>query len=85
MTDAERRAESSALWWAFVHVYHEDHANAAMHTAAVRYSPITFRLAECLSREERTLDLAEMSLGGFLHELVQVQNHAGRYNEDKGR
>ena len=30
---------------AFLHFFHTDHANAAIHLSAVRYSPITFKLA----------------------------------------
>lgn len=67
--------ELTPLEYAFLHLYHEDHANAAVHCATVRYSPLTFRLAEAL----RDLDLVD---------LVAVEGvlcHLGRYEEDKGR
>jgi len=38
----------SAAWWALVQNYHTDKANAAIHCALVRYSPLTMSLAEAL-------------------------------------
>lgn len=34
------------LWHCFQQNFHLDHSNAQVHCATVRYSPITFRLAE---------------------------------------
>lgn len=34
------------LWNCFQQNFHADCSNAAIHTAPVRYSPLTFRLAE---------------------------------------
>ena len=36
------------LWFCFSQNYHADCSNASVHCATVRYSPITFRLAEYL-------------------------------------
>src|SRR5262245_20366830 len=54
-TAAELRREKNmkadlefVLYQAFLKMYHEDRANAAMHCAEVRYSPLTFRLAEAM-------------------------------------
>lgn len=60
--------------WALVHFVHADQANAAMHCAPVRYSPITFRLAESLDK-----------LGVKTTEVVAVMADKGRYDEDPGR
>ena len=62
------------LWQAFRHMYHADHSNAAMHCAAVRYSPLTFRLAE---------QLGELGRHGM--EIDGVLSDAGTYAEDPGR
>ena len=42
------RREELTAWQGFRHFVHLDHANAAIHCADVRYSPITFRFAEML-------------------------------------
>lgn len=60
--------------WAFLHFYHADCANSAIHTAPVRFSPLTFRLAEALWG--LTPD------GG---EIGEVLAHRGSYPEDPGR
>lgn len=63
------------LTWCLIHFVHADEANAAMHCAEVRYSPITFRLAEAL-----------VSLGENEHPLVvAVMLDRGAYVEDTGR
>lgn len=63
------------LYECFRHFYGLDHSNAAVHTAAVRYSPITFRLAEHLVHY------------GFAEDewVIDVMTHAGTYLEDRGR
>jgi len=65
------------------HFVHLDESNAAIHCAPVRYSPITFRLAETLMRES-------VETGAFLagvdDKTVQaVLSHIGQYEEDTGR
>jgi hypothetical protein len=69
------------LWECFRHFAHMDEANAAFHTAMVKHSPITFRLAEHL---EPLMD------GDFLAPqnrdlLWTVLAHSGAYDEDPGR
>lgn len=61
-------------WWAFVKIFHEDHANAAFHCATVRYSPLTFRLAEALSPYRPQDPFVQ-----------QVLADKGQYTEDPGR
>ena len=64
----------SPMMWALEHFVHMDQANAAMHCAVVRFSPITFRLAEALDKLWVSNELIDLVLG-----------HAGQYEEDKGR
>lgn len=59
---------------AFLHMYHMDTANACMHVADVRFSPITFRLAEALE-----------GLVNDSGEIEEVLAHRGQYAEDPGR
>ena len=65
------------LWHCLRQNVHLDESNAAIHTAPVRYSPITFRLAEYLwnhfpSYRNRI-------------ELAAVAADLGSYDEDTGR
>ena len=60
-----------ALAWALIHFEAQDRANAAIHCSPVRYSPITFRLAEALGKE--------YSLA------AAVLAERGKYVEDRGR
>jgi hypothetical protein len=69
--------DDRVIEWAFMHVYHQDCANAAMHCGDVRFSPITFRLAETLSA------LKEDPIP--TKELDHVMRHRGWYEEDPGR
>lgn len=84
---ADRRDEvpdtpvDQVLWECFRHFVHLDESNAAIHCSPVRYSPITFRLAEQLHAMQVYADL---SPSGERH-LVQVMAHLGRYPEDRGR
>lgn len=69
------------LWECFRYFAHTDHANAATHTAVVRYSPITFRLAEHLTP---ILETQFLTAGN--HALLsEVVSHLDSYAEDKGR
>lgn len=54
-----------------------DESNAAIHTAEVRYSPLTFRLAEALAPYADTF--------GATPEIARVLAHANTYTEDTGR
>jgi hypothetical protein len=67
-----------AALWAFEHFEATDRANAKIHCAPVRYSPITFRLAMAL-RESWPID------EDITEEMARVLHHAGQYEEDKGR
>lgn len=70
------------LWLCFQHFAHLDRSNAPIHAAAVRYSPLTFRLAEKLS----DLDIASEPPLTFDDRLLgAVLADAGKYTEDKGR
>ena len=64
------------LLWCLQQNYHADKMNAAIHCAPVRFSPITFRLAEHLWQNEQW------------HANVQLREiilDLGAYEEDKGR
>jgi hypothetical protein len=58
------------LVWCLVHFEAMDRANACMHCAPVRYSPITFRLAHAVPEHPTA---------------VIVLDHVGLYEEDRGR
>ena len=59
---------------ALLHFQHMDQANAQIHVGKVRYSPLTFRLAEALS-----------AVGWRSDAIVEVMSHRGAYAEDPGR
>lgn len=61
------------LRWCLQHFRRLDESNAAIHCAPVRYSPITFRLAETLAER------------GDFSEVGEVIAHRGLYPEDPGR
>lgn len=65
--------------FAFLQNYHLDHSNATIHCAKVRYSPLTFRLAEHL------YGLAEPFDRTLCDEAVAVLRDKGAYPEDTGR
>lgn len=67
-------SDVEVMKWALSHFYHLDMANARIHCADVRFSPITFRLAECISNH-----------GHFPIEVQQVMHAKDQYAEDKGR
>ena len=70
------------MWDCFRHFAHLDHSNAAIHSAPVRYSPITFRLAEALD-ELRFEAVPTDEVSRLL--LYEVLTHRGAYAEDTGR
>lgn len=75
--DNEPTKPGVVLGWCLSHFVHIDEANACMHCAPVRYSPITFRVAEIV-----------MTMAGpaHAHKLAsEVLSHRGKYAEDKGR
>ena len=67
------------LNYAFQQNYHLDHSNAAIHCGKVRYSPLTFRLAEQISR------FANAHNQDITEEVATVMRDKGAYEEDKGR
>ena len=77
-------SETEAMLWAFRHVFHNDCMNAAMHCSQVRFSPITFRLAEALT--SRYNAYGGDGLPGDAMGLVRVvMGDRGLYEEDPGR
>lgn len=64
------------------HFVHLDESNGAIHCAPVRYSPITFRLAQ-------ELDAQANSTGDWPSDpdvlVFKVLGHVGMYPEDPGR
>jgi hypothetical protein len=66
------------LLWCFQYFYHMDKANACMHTAPVKFSPITFNLAVSLLDDwPKDEDITQ--------ELAEVRDHIGKYELDPGR
>lgn len=72
------------LWYAFTHLYHLDKSNAALHCSDVRFSPITFRLAEALAEQCGLSSLGALN-ESQVNEVEEVLMHKGLYEEDKGR
>lgn len=66
-----------AALWAFEHFEATDRANAKVHCAPVKYSPITFRLARALREVWPS--------GDYTDAMMNVYAHDGAYGEDKGR
>ena len=66
----------AAVLAALAHFEALDRANAAIHCAEVRYSPITFMMAEAL---DAVADYEELAL------VRDVLSHTGRYPLDPGR
>lgn len=75
-----KQTVDQTLWECFRYFSALDESNAAIHVSQVRYSPITFRLAEQLASVNRD-DLAAHNA----RLLDEVLRHLGAYEEDKGR
>jgi hypothetical protein len=75
----------STTYWAFLYFYYMDKANACMHLAPVRFSPITFSMAERLEKEYQDDDIEAEILADLVPGLQEVQSHRGRYEVDPGR
>jgi hypothetical protein len=65
--------------WTFLYFYHTDKANACIHLAPVKFSPITFQLARALKEE---WDKNELD---YTVEVIEVLTHWGKYELDLGR
>ena len=64
--------------WSFEYFYHVDKANACMHRAPVKFSPITFMLVDEL--------FADLPLDqDCTSEMTEVKSHKNQYELDKGR
>lgn len=68
--------DSDLIFHAFEHFFGQDQANASVHMAEVKFSPITFRLAEALSTDSYYFDVTDVAI---------VLAHKGKYEEDQGR
>ena len=73
---------SDLLYQCLRHFVHLDESNAAIHCAPVRYSPITFRLAEEL---HSTLSDPDADWVDLDNTVAIVMSHVGQYEEDTGR
>jgi len=73
----EKMALHEVLWHCLRQNVHLDESNAAVHTAPVRYSPLTFRIAEYLWNHFPSYRSQV--------ELAKVAADWGSYNEDPGR
>jgi hypothetical protein len=68
-------SEKTNLMYNFLYFYHMDNANACIHMQPVKYSPITFMLAEkCIKEDVHTMGYA-----------LEVKMHKGKYEMDTGR
>jgi len=85
----DRAQIHTGTWHAFLHFYHQDQANASFHCSTVRYSPITFRLAEFI--RSITTPATALPIPGTLEmvwddkRINDVWQHQGQYEEDPGR
>lgn len=68
---------------ALLHLYYMDKANAQMHCKPVKFSPVTFRLAE---EVENFWQREEITLSGEGHDaLSEIRSHVDQYELDHGR
>ena len=64
--------------WCFEYFYHMDKANACVHNAPVKFSPITFGLfQQLLEFWSEDIDITQ--------EMAEVNSHLGTYDLDPGR
>jgi hypothetical protein len=70
--------DSDVLLWCFDYFFHQDKANACMHLAPVKFSPITFRLLERLMEDWPEGEDISPNMG-------EVRYHIGAYQLDPGR
>jgi hypothetical protein len=67
-----------SLMWAFLYFYHMDKANACVHCAPVKFSPITFRFFHFL-----LADIPDDQ--DITQEMAEVKSHLNQYELDPGR
>ena len=77
------KVQRETTYQAFRHFFHLDHANAAIHCAPVRYSPLTFRLAEVMDSLRGPL-FPEIN-NEVYPDVYSVLLDKGVYEEDAGR
>lgn len=79
--DKGNRPLEEVLWQCFSYFFHKDNMNAASHDVSVKFSPITFLVAEQLDELDvyRFLDNNNEAM------LRKVVAHKGMYPEDRGR
>lgn len=71
-------ATKNSTLWTFEYMYHMDKANACMHCAPVKFSPVTFLLAQELLHDwSQDEDITS--------ELAEVRDHIDKYELDMGR
>jgi hypothetical protein len=85
LSDETLHQATQALIWALEQNFYLDKSNAAVHNAAVRFSPATFRLAEVLGAMADELEWETDALGQHWGTLSEVLTHRGQYAEDPGR
>lgn len=64
--------------WSFEYFYHQDKANACMHCAPVKFSPITFQLLDDLMATWSDDE-------DITPEMAEVRSHQDQYELDPGR
>jgi hypothetical protein len=69
-----------AIMAAFLHFYYADLANATVHIADVKFSPITFGLCDYLATHSPTTMSDDVD-----EALSHVMTHKGQYHPDSGR
>ncbi len=70
--------ETDNVSYAFLYFYHRDKMNSAIHMSGVKFSPITFGLANVLDHHLEGLEVVP-------EQLREVLEAAGKYDLDRGR
>jgi hypothetical protein len=77
----EARILMEAMAFAFEYFYHLDMANAVIHCAEVKFSPITMELAKLLSGSGEFISMNN----SVQIDVDHVMSHEGLYDLDPGR
>lgn len=73
-----------AIGWCLRHFKTLDESNAAVHCATVKYSPVTFAVAQCIS--DLHAESEELLFSRWvLEDAKDVLSHRGAYELDTGR